>query len=38
LDEVSQAGKEQASKVRSEVEEKASEAKSTVSGWFGGKK
>ncbi|KAL2868357.1 uncharacterized protein BJX67DRAFT_380162 [Aspergillus lucknowensis] len=38
LDEVGQAGKDQASKVRSEVEEKASEAKSTVSGWFGGKK
>ncbi|KAL3466665.1 hypothetical protein BJX64DRAFT_249630 [Aspergillus heterothallicus] len=38
LDEVSQAGKEQASKLRGEVEEKASEAKSTVSGWFGGKK
>ncbi|KAL2803375.1 hypothetical protein BJX63DRAFT_412059 [Aspergillus granulosus] len=38
LDEVSQAGKEQASKLRGEVEEKTSEAKSTVSGWFGGKK
>ncbi|KAL2854342.1 hypothetical protein BJY01DRAFT_205387 [Aspergillus pseudoustus] len=37
LDEVSQAGKDQASKLRGEVEEKASEAKSTVSGWFGKK-
>ncbi|KAL4913734.1 hypothetical protein BDW62DRAFT_205292 [Aspergillus aurantiobrunneus] len=38
LDEMSQAGKDQATKLRGEAEEKASEAKSTVSGWFGGNK
>ncbi|KAL2826974.1 hypothetical protein BDW59DRAFT_144476 [Aspergillus cavernicola] len=38
IDEMSQAGKEQATKLRGEAEEKAEEAKTTVSGWFGGKK
>ncbi|KAL4873370.1 hypothetical protein BDV12DRAFT_159867 [Aspergillus spectabilis] len=38
VDEFSQAGKVQAIKLRDEAEEKAAEAKSTVSGWFGSKK
>ncbi|KAL5335717.1 hypothetical protein BJX70DRAFT_374332 [Aspergillus crustosus] len=38
VDELSQAGKVQAIKLKDEAEEKAAEAKSTVSGWFGSKK
>lgn len=37
LDDLSQAGKEEANKLSHDVEAKASEAKSTVSGWFGRK-
>ncbi|KAL4906153.1 hypothetical protein BDW74DRAFT_151401 [Aspergillus multicolor] len=37
LDDLSQAGKDQAHKLSHEAEQKAAEAKSTMSGWFGRK-